>query len=154
MIPSYVLAGMIYYILNNNMNIKDSLYKSIDDLKEWNKFKDEDVNYFINLIDKSVELSESNMNDIDAIRELGEGWVAEEALAIAVYSCLKYSNSFEDVVVCAVNHDGDSDSTGAIAGNIIGVYLGLDSIPSYYVDNLELKDVILKISRQLLFEED
>ena len=154
MIPSYVLAGMIYYILNNNMNIKDSLYKSIDDLKEWNKYKEEDVNYFINLIDKAVNLSESNINDLDAIRELGEGWVAEEALAIAVYSCLKYSNSFEDVVVCAVNHDGDSDSTGAIAGNIIGVYLGLDSIPSYYVDNLELKDVILKISRQLLFEED
>lgn len=47
-----------------------------------------------------------------------------------------------------------NDRYNKIAGNIIGVYLGLDNIPSYYVDNLELKDVILKISRQLLFEED
>lgn len=29
----------------------------------------------------------------------------------------------------AVNHDGDSDSTGAITGNILGAYLGQQAIP-------------------------
>ena len=91
------------------------------------------------LCDETVEINNvPDISDIDAIKEIGEGWVAEEALAIALYSCLKYSNSFEDAIVCAVNHDGDSDSTGAIAGNIIGTYLGLSNIPKYYLKYLGL----------------
>lgn len=148
-IPSFVMASMINLILNNNMNLIDSLNESIKLLKRYNKFKNEDVQVIISLIDKAVELSKKNISDTEAIKELGEGWVAEEALAIALYSCLKYSNSFEDAIVCAVNHDGDSDSTGAIAGNIIGTYLGLKKIPKYYLDNLELKDVILEIAHDL-----
>ena len=75
--------------------------------------------------------------------------LTQETFAIAIYSCLKYQNSFEDAIVCAVNHDGDSDSTGSVAGNIMGVFLGYDAIPKYYVDNLELKDVILEIAEDL-----
>lgn len=89
------------------------------------------------------------MSDVEAIYKIGGGWVAEEAFAIALYSCLKYENSFEDAIICAVNHDGDSDSTGAIAGNIIGAYLGFDSIPKYYIDNLELKDTIIELAEDL-----
>ena len=98
---------------------------------------------------KAIDLSKTNKDDIESIKELDEGWVAEEALAIAIYACLKYSNSFEEAVVCAVNHDRDSDSTGAIEGNIIGTYLGLNNIPDYYINNLELKDTILEISHDL-----
>ena len=149
-IPSYVLASMLSLIVNKELDILSSLNKSIDNLlRNYNIFNENDTKYFIDLMNKVVKLSSSNTNDIDAIKELGEGWVAEEALAIAVYSCLKYSNSFEDAVVCAINHDGDSDSTGSIAGNIIGAYLGEEAIPNYYTDNLELKDVILEIADDL-----
>ena len=149
-IPSYVLASMLSLIVNRDLDILSSLNKSIENLlNSYNIFNENDTKYFIDLMNKAVKLSSSNTNDIDAIKELGEGWVAEEALAIAVYSCLKYSNSFEDAVVCAVNHDGDSDSTGSIAGNIIGAYLGEEAIPNYYTDNLELKDVILEIADDL-----
>jgi ADP-ribosylglycohydrolase len=149
-IPSYVLASMINLIVHKDLDILTSLNQSIHGLlTNYNIFNKEDTNYFIELMKKAIKLSSSNMNDIDAINELGEGWVAEEALAIAIYSCLKYSNSFEDAVVCAVNHDGDSDSTGAIAGNIIGAYLGEEAKPDYYKDNVELKDVILEIADDL-----
>ena len=148
-IPSYVMCSMINLILNNNMNIIDSLNNSIELLKKYNKFNNEYIDSFIKLVNKAFELSRENKNDIEAIKELGEGWVADEAFAIALYSCLKYQNSFEDTVVCAINHDGDSDSTGAIAGNIIGSYLGLNNIPDYYVNNVELKDVILEIAHDL-----
>ena len=47
------------------------------------------------------------------------------------------------------SHSGDSDSTGAVTGNILGAYLGLKSIPKKYLDNLELKDVILEIADDL-----
>ena len=148
-IPSFVLASMINYILNKKISIIDALNNSIEELKNYNKFDKENMDYFISLVDKAVELSKNNINDIDAIKELGEGWVAEEAFAIALYSCLKYEDNFENAIVCAVNHDGDSDSTGAIAGNIIGTVLGLNNIPNYFIDNLELKDTILEIAYDL-----
>ena len=117
--------------------------------EKFNVYDKKNNNYFDKLVEKAIRLSKENMSDIDAIYQLGKGWVAEETFAIAIYSCLKYQNSFEDAIVCAVNHDGDSDSTGSVAGNIMGVYLGYDAIPKYYVDNLELKDVILEIAEDL-----
>ena len=47
-------------------------------------------------------------------------------------------------LVSAVNHSGDSDSTGALAGNILGARLGLKSLPRDWIGRLELTDVILK----------
>lgn len=149
-IPSYVLGVMINLIVHKGLNILESLKESIDSLRsDYNIFNIEDTNYFINLIDKAIKLSSSNLSDQEAINELGEGWVAEEALAIAIYSCLKYPDSFKDAIVCAVNHDGDSDSTGAVAGNIIGAYLGEESIPNYYINNLELNNIISEIADDL-----
>ena len=55
-------------------------------------------------------------------------------------------DSIEDAIICAINHDGDSDSTGAVAGNILGAYLGYSKIPDYYIEHLELKDIILEMA--------
>lgn len=152
-IPSYVFATMIYFILNDNLDIEESLQKAMQQYKEkFNVYEKKYNDYFIELVEKAVKLSKENKSDIDAISELGEGWVAEETFAIAIYSCLKYQNSFENAIICSVNHDGDSDSTGAVTGNIMGVYLGYDSIPKYYIDNLELKDVIYEIAEDLATE--
>jgi ADP-ribosylglycohydrolase len=63
-----------------------------------------------------------------AVEQLGGGWVAEEAVAIALYSAAT-ARSFEAGVRTAVNHSGDSDSTGAMAGNLLGARLGRRSIP-------------------------
>lgn len=149
-IPSYVFASMLNLIVYKELDILTALNQSIDNLlNNYNIFNKNDINYFRELIDKVIKLSDSDLSDQDAIDELGEGWVAEEALAIAIYSCLKHKDSFEDTIVCAINHDGDSDSTGSIAGNIIGAFLGNESIPGYYLDNLELKDVITEIADDL-----
>lgn len=94
-------------------------------------------------------MSGTDLDDLDAIRQLGQGWVGEEALAIAIYCALKHPTSFEDAIVAAVNHSGDSDSTGAIAGNIVGASLGLSAIPPKYLDTLELRDVILELADDL-----
>jgi ADP-ribosylglycohydrolase len=34
--------------------------------------------------------------------------------------CALTANGFENAVLLAVSHGGDSDSTGAVAGNILG----------------------------------
>lgn len=82
------------------------------------------------------------------IRRLGEGWTAEEALGIAVFCSLRAS-SFEDGVVMAVNITGDSDSTGAITGNILGARMGAGSIPDRWREPLELREVIEAIADDL-----
>lgn len=149
-IPSYVFSTMIYFILNEHLNIEEALNRAMAQYKE--KFNIHDKKYnkdFEELVKRAIELSKDHISDVDAIYQLGEGWVAEETFAIAIYSCLKYQDSFENAIICAINHDGDSDSTGALAGNIMGVYLGYNSIPKYYIDHLELKEVIYELGEDL-----
>lgn len=98
---------------------------------------------------QAICLAESEIDDVDAIQQLGEGWVGDETWYIAVYCSLKYIDSFEDAVVASINHSGDSDSTGAVTGNIMGAILGYNAIPKYYIEQLELRDVIEKIAKQL-----
>ncbi len=101
------------------------------------------------LINKAIDLAGNRKPDERNIRELGEGWVAEETLAIAVYCAVRHSGDFSDGIIAAVNHDGDSDSTGSITGNILGAWLGISRIDRKWQDNLELKDVILEIADDL-----
>ncbi len=82
------------------------------------------------------------------IASLGEGWVAEEALAIALYCAIRGS-SFEESIVLAVNHAGDSDSTGAITGNLLGAHLGEEAVPRHWLDQLELRTEITRIADDL-----
>ncbi|MDR7300929.1 type VII secretion system-associated protein [Haloactinomyces albus] len=78
--------------------------------------------------------------------ELGRGWVGEEALAIAVYAALARPESFSDAIVLAANHSGDSDSTAAICGNIMGAALGSTAIPRQWREKLELCEVIEQLA--------
>jgi ADP-ribosyl-[dinitrogen reductase] hydrolase len=94
------------------------------------------------------ELSTQTDDRADSIRRLGEGWVAEEALAIAIYATLS-TPTLVDALLLAVNHDGDSDSTGAITGNIAGTLYGHPAIPRVWLDQLELRIEITRIADDL-----
>ncbi|MBQ9931549.1 MAG: ADP-ribosylglycohydrolase family protein [Firmicutes bacterium] len=101
------------------------------------------------IIDRAVELSENGDSDEINIRRLGEGWVAEETLAIAIYCSLRYEHDFSGGIIAAVNHDGDSDSTGAVTGNILGAICGYEGMDPKWKENLELHDVILEMADDL-----
>ncbi len=104
---------------------------------------------FGELINEAMDLAESEVGDFEAILKLGEGWVAEETIAIALYCVMRYIDDFGKCLICAVNHDGDSDSTGSLAGNIIGAIVGYDAIPEKFKTHLELHDVIISIADDL-----
>ena len=101
------------------------------------------------LTDKALGLVGSSASDVDNIEAIGEGWVAEETLAIAVYCAVKYFDNFEKAIIASVNHKGDSDSTGAVTGNILGAVVGYDAIPEFFNTDLELHDVILHVADDL-----
>jgi len=68
----------------------------------------------------------------EILSSLGQGWIAEEALSMSIYCALQCTSnglSSLDALRLAVNHGGDSDSTGAITGNLIGISLGLQMVP-------------------------
>lgn len=84
----------------------------------------------------------------EKVEALGEGWVAEEALAISLYCAMTVDN-FEEGIVLAVNHGGDSDSTGSITGNILGAIHGRAAIPDRWLDNLELSAEIEQVAKDI-----
>jgi ADP-ribosylglycohydrolase len=102
----------------------------------------------VDAVEAAIRLSKTGTATFDKVEQLGQGWTAEEALAISLY-CALTADNFEEGVVMAVNHGGDSDSTGSITGQILGALYGLASIPNKWLDQLELRDTIDVISRDL-----
>lgn len=84
-----------------------------------------------------------------AIPVLGEGWVAEEALGISLY-CALTAETLEEGILMAINITGDSDSTGAMTGNLLGALHGASAIPQRWLDELELKEVIITVASDLV----
>ncbi len=125
--------------------ISTALAKTLDTIAE-SKYSQK----FVKIIQHTVRLADSSLPDREAIAQLGEGWVAEETVAIALFCVMRHIRDFEGCLVAAVNHDGDSDSTGAVAGNIIGTILGYTGIPEKFRTNLELLQPILSIADDLV----
>jgi ADP-ribosylglycohydrolase len=99
-------------------------------------------------IANAVSLAHEGSPTADRIAVLGEGWNADEALAIALYAALS-SPDFTSGVLVAVNHDGDSDSTAAMAGNLIGAWRGIDNVPRTWLSRVELGGALAAIADDL-----
>lgn len=87
---------------------------------------------------------------------LGEGWVAEEALAIGLYAALATADAgspeqhFRKAAALAVNHDGDSDSTASVTGNILGVLYGREAMPAKWAAAIDARETVEKMAEALL----
>ncbi len=105
-------------------------------------------NGVVDAIDAALELAADGPLDGWKLAELGEGWVGEEALSIAV-ACLLAAEDPREALLLAVNHSGDSDSTGAIVGNLIGARFGVDAIPPDWREQVEFSATVLEIAERL-----
>ena len=148
-IPSATLVHIIRRIIEYpSVELQDEIVEAIAATKRM--FSEATyISYFTELMYKAVDLAYSTTPDLEAIHMLGEGWVAEETLAIAVFCALRYEKNFDKALKVAVNHNGDSDSTGAVTGSILGAKIGYDAIPQKYKTDLELHDIILEIADDL-----
>ena len=148
-IPAAALTHIITLIVHHGCSVAESVAAMRTAIRN-QKYEEKDISSFLSIIRRAVDLAyDRRTDDREAISMLGGGWVAEEALAIAIFCSLRYSDDFSRAITVAVNHDGDSDSTGAITGNIVGAYLGLSGIPDVWIRNLELKNIIMEISDDL-----
>jgi len=88
-------------------------------------------------------------NEEDALKHLGEGWIGEEAVALALYCFLKYPHDYKKAVLRGANTNGDSDSVACIAGGISGAYLGFNAIPQNWIMQIENQIYLEKLSIRL-----
>jgi len=136
------LAAMICELANGkdlmeSINTAMSIAKTKTDYEETTK-----------AVDLAVECHRRGMEPLRAIELLGEGWIAEEALAISIF-CALSARDFDHGVIMAVNHGGDSDSTGAITGNILGALWGERVIDRKWLEPMELREVIREMAGDL-----
>lgn len=133
-------------IINDGLDVMMNMYGN-----DYAKYKE----YLRALTLKAVNLAHSNISDIQAIMQLGEGWTAEEAWAISLYCVIRHVDNMKEAIIAAVNHDGDSDSTGSITGNIMGAIYGYEAIKrerlfcpygKKFEDTIELHNIILAIA--------
>lgn len=140
----YLASGFLSTLISRIVSGKtliDALKEAIRILKTYHDHQE-----CLKAVEHAVECSQKSESTPEMIESLGVGWVAEEALAISLYCALVANNDFRRGVLLAVNHSGDSDSTGSITGNILGAIYGVDVIPKKWIEELELSNVIEEIA--------
>jgi len=95
-------------------------------------------------------LIDENVAPKQAADELDRSFRADESVPFAVYSFIRYPNSFQDCLLCAIGNGGDRDTLGAIASSISGAFLGAQGIPSIWKSKLENRDYLEKLGLLLL----
>jgi len=109
-------------------------------------------------LEAAVRLAEGGrLGPEELVEQLGEGWVAEEALAVGLYAALATARDagtpedhFRSAMALAINHSGDSDSTGSVAGNILGALYGEDCLPAAWLEQLEAPHIIRGMADMLV----
>jgi ADP-ribosylglycohydrolase len=88
-------------------------------------------------------------SETHAMRHLGEGWIAEEAVALALYCMLRYPDNYVEAVRRGATSEGDSDSIACIAGGIMGARLGLNAIPLDWRERCENKMYLSDLAKRM-----
>jgi ADP-ribosylglycohydrolase len=148
----YLSAGFFAAMISElaaGVNLMDAINHAKKILLKWNRCEETllAVQAALDLFDKTKTTREDITAEI--IEKLGQGWVAEEALSISIYSSLLFENDFENGILFAVNHNGDSDSTGSITGNLLGLINGLDAIPLKWIDHLTDSPIVIQVAEDL-----
>jgi len=137
-----VLAVIVGTVLAGSP-LKEAIETAKEELRKHKSHKETLV-----AIERAETLAQTRPRERSALRVLGKGFVAEEALAMGIY-CALSARDFEDGIILAVNHSGDSDSTGSITGNLLGAAGGVESIPERWRAILELRSTIEALADDL-----
>jgi ADP-ribosylglycohydrolase len=142
----YLSAGVLAHVVSSLMrgvDLRDAVGMARLDLTRWEGHEETAA-----AVDAALAKADGRTSSAERVESLGRGWVGEEALAIALY-CALVAPDVRTGLLLAVNHGGDSDSTGAIAGNLLGTMYGSAALPRDLVDAVEARDVIETVADDL-----
>lgn len=99
-----------------------------------------------NISDKELQPFKRLLSKLNLLYDLSEDYISAEGLAIPTLEASIWafmnSNSYEDCILKAVGLGLDTDSVGAIAGSLGGLYYGYDDIPEEWLDSIINKKLI------------
>jgi ADP-ribosylglycohydrolase len=162
-LPSGLMAYVLYQLLLLDgqpsfdwmeMAITDGC-KQLSTLKndgERYDYHDLYANNIAELLSRSLsalDMADRGIPNLEAINQLGGGWTGDEAWYIALFCTMRHLDSFSDALCAAVNHSGDSDSTGAVCGNLIGAIVGYGNIPNHFKQDLEIRETLESMAEDL-----
>ncbi|MFW6055833.1 MAG: ADP-ribosylglycohydrolase family protein [Chloroflexota bacterium] len=142
-LPAGVLADVVARLLEG-CELAEAVERASTDLVRWPGHEET-----LASVQDAVSLAAAGMSPAAAIQRLGGGWVGEEALAISLYCALSFADDWEGGVLAAVNHSGDSDSTGCITGAVLGTKLGCGALPDPWLNELESASGIRALAADL-----
>lgn len=136
------LAAMIHRLAAGE-SLAAAVQLALDLLARWPRHEETSA-----ALRAAVVLAAGGEHTPETVESLGGAWVAEEALAIGVY-CALAEASVERALLLAVNHSGDSDSTGSICGNLLGARYGEAALPAAWLAALEGRATIARLADAL-----
>ncbi|GAA0532071.1 hypothetical protein GCM10011581_16550 [Saccharopolyspora subtropica] len=146
-LPAGALAVIVQQLLAGR-SLPEAVDRALTELSTWDGHEETGA-----ALRRAIELATEGTPTAERIEQvLGVGTYGEQALAIAVCAALTHPESFTNAVVLAANHSGDSDSTAAICGNIMGAAHTAAAIPRTWRDKLELREVIEALAADAIRE--
>lgn len=94
------------------------------------------------------EMARGDYAEKSADEVRGSGYVVE-SLEAALW-CFHRTGSFRDAVLAAVNLGHDTDTTGAVCGQIAGAFYGDTGIPEEWLRMLEKRELVESLAGRLL----
>ncbi|MDS1272523.1 ADP-ribosylglycohydrolase family protein [Lipingzhangella sp. LS1_29] len=150
--PTGQLAAGAFAVLIHRVVAGDRLPQALDAVLA-ELARHEDHTETTRALSAARRAAEQDPVTADTVESLGQGWTGEEALSIAVYAVLVHGepspDSTRSALTTSVTHSGDSDSTGAVCGNLLGALHGLDCLPPELAQNVERSEVILDAAEDL-----
>jgi len=95
-----------------------------------------------------VLATSDSISQVQAMEQLGCRSSAE-VLAGVLYAAMTCGGDFDAAMITAVNHSGRSAAVGAITGALLGIKLGADALPGFYLDCLEPTKYLLELADDL-----
>ncbi|MFD7504898.1 ADP-ribosylglycohydrolase family protein [Streptomyces sp. NPDC059850] len=133
------LAAMVAYLLDGD-SLEGAALRTLNLLRGYPRHEETAT-----ALRRAIDLAAGGDPTAEKAESLGGGWIAEEALAIAVYAALAHPSP-RAALLLSVNHSGDSDSTGAICGNLLGVHHGDLRLPPSWLAQVEGRGTIAELA--------
>ena len=143
---AYVIAGLIHdpegALKDQFINAADAVAAQFSAYPEAVKLQEK--------VKRAVAVAQKGIHaPVEVMEKLG-CTNADEVLCGAMYACLKADGDFDRAMIIAINHSGKSAAVGAVCGAILGAHLGVEALPSFYVDCLDAGPVLRELMADLV----
>ncbi|MEU4599349.1 ADP-ribosylglycohydrolase family protein [Nocardia sp. NPDC023988] len=151
-LPAGVLAALVYQ-MSRGIGTKTALERALAELATYPHHEETTA-----ALDAAITLAARTARPArvprpEDLETLGEGWIGPEALAIAVYAMLAAETVggpghviVRTGLLLSVNHSGDSDATGSIAGSLLGARYGRGALPHRWSRTVDARPVLERLA--------